>query len=206
MPVPILLYVDADALLSISSSGLKQLLSLFQAYCSHNDLSINEEKTKILVFSKTWKPLHWVINNHSIEQVKIFKYLGITFHSQLQWSTHRNLTIASVSHLLGAIAKFHHNSGNQYVPAVLHIFKSKLISRLLYGVPIWIKATLNKVDQLAASFYRRILGVPNAIKLSTLTLEMGIHLPSTVAWVLTFKFWLRLFFQNWSRLSSYSSS
>lgn len=49
------------------------------------------------------------------------------------------------------------------------------------------------MDQLAATFLRRILGVPLSIKLPTLILELGIHLPSTMAWILTFKFWLRLF-------------
>lgn len=45
---------------------------------------------------------------------------------------------------------------------------------------------------MAAVFFRWILGVPNSIQLSTLALELGVHLPSTLAWSLTFKFWLRL--------------
>lgn len=56
------------------------------------------------------------------------------------------------------------------------------------------------LDQVAALFLRRILGVPNLIRLSTLVLELGIHLPSTIAWSLTFRFWLRL------HLNAYSES
>lgn len=62
----------------------------------------------------------------------------------------------------------------------------------MYGVPIWIEAENQDLDKVAASFLRQILGVPNLIRLSTLALELGIHFPSTIAWSLTFKFWLRL--------------
>ena len=191
VPVPIL-YADDAVLLSITKPGLRLLLSSFQEYCFSNELLINPEKTKILVFSKSWAPTAWKIGNLSFQQVQSFKYLGITFHSQLSWTHHRKAAISSVMPHLNAVARFHFSSGNQYIPAALHIFQIKTLFQLLYGAPIWIEAANQDLDKVAASFLRRILGVPNLIRLSTLILELGMHLPSTIAWSLTFKFWLRL--------------
>ena len=54
--VPLLLYADDIVLLSTTKSGLIQLLSAIVDFCSKSDLTINTDKSKILIFSKSWKP------------------------------------------------------------------------------------------------------------------------------------------------------
>ncbi|KAJ7305020.1 hypothetical protein JRQ81_010790, partial [Phrynocephalus forsythii] len=61
------------------------------------------------------------------------------------------------------------------------IFQAKIINQLLYGIPIWISAVDSEIDRTAATFFRRILGVPNMINLYTIANELGLHLPSTFA-------------------------
>lgn len=191
-PTPILLYADDTVLLALTKSGLRELISKFQVYCHSNDLVINANKTKIMVFSRSWSPSIWSINSQSYTQVKSFKYLGIHFHYNLTWTQHKKSVISSTSTHLLAITNFYFNSGNQYIPAAIQIFKAKIISHLLYGIPIWIQAVSKDLDHLASSFFRKILGIPNLIRLPTILLELGLHLPSTYAWLFTFKFWLKI--------------
>lgn len=192
LPVPLLLYADDAVLLALTKSGLRELLSKFQNYCKNNNLIINSKKTQILVFSSHWSPSSWTVNSHTYLQVKSFKYLGLLFHHKLTWTHHKKSIISSTSTYLSAIANFYFNSGNQFIPATIQIFKSKIISHLLYGVPIWIQAVTKDIDQLASTFFRKILGIPNLIRLSTILIELGLHLPSTHAWLMTFKFWLKI--------------
>ena len=191
-PLSVLLYADDAVLLSLSKAGLRLLLAKFQDYCSINDLSINSSKTKIVVFSKSSPLSTWTVGTQSYQQVPTFKYLGLTFHFKLNWAPHKKSVISTSTSQLNAISKFHYFSGNQFVPAALHIFQCKLLSHLFYGVPIWIEAVNHDIDSIAAVFFRKILGVPNMIRLSTMVLELGTHLPSTLAWVSTFKYWLRI--------------
>ena len=191
-PISVLLYADDAVLLSLTKAGLRRTLSKFQTFCSANDLVINADKTKIINFSNSVSLSPWTIGAQTFQQVLSFKYLGITLHHKLSWRPHKKLVLSSSSLHLNAISKFHYSSGNQFVPAALLIFRTKLLSHLLYGAPIWIEAIDHDVDTLAAAFFRKILGVPNMIRLSTLVLELGTHLPSTLAWSTTFKYWLRL--------------
>ncbi|KAG8131822.1 hypothetical protein E2320_009720 [Naja naja] len=53
--IPLLLYADNAVLFSLSRPGLKRLLSAFGSYCAENHLSINYDKSKVLVFSRARK-------------------------------------------------------------------------------------------------------------------------------------------------------
>ena len=197
-PVPLLLYADDAVLLSFSKVGLKRLLSSFASYCNQNSLSINFEKSKILVFSKSWKCFHWKVEGKVIEQVKTFRYLGVLFHYKLSWSTHRKHSLALAKNQLSAVSRFHYQKGNQFVPAAIQVFQAKIITQLLYGIPIWILAFNKEVEQICVTFLRRILGIPNSVGFSTLYAELGLHLLESRAWITTIKYWLRLHFRSQS--------
>ncbi|KAG8139963.1 hypothetical protein E2320_002706, partial [Naja naja] len=74
--IPLLLYADDAVLLSLSRPGLKRLLSAFGSYCAENHLSINYEKSNVLVFSRARKLYNWAINGNAVRQVFHLKYLG----------------------------------------------------------------------------------------------------------------------------------
>ena len=54
-------------------------LNAFQTYCEIWNLTINTEKTKVMIFSygRISKNVHFYINNKELEIVSEFKYLGI---------------------------------------------------------------------------------------------------------------------------------
>ena len=52
-PVPLLLYADDIVFLASSQSELLQLLDIFNDFCTTYELTINMDKTEVLVFSRS---------------------------------------------------------------------------------------------------------------------------------------------------------
>ena len=54
------------------------MLKTMETYCSKNELTLNTDKTKCMIFNKTGKILRtpFYYNNSKLENVNKFKYLG----------------------------------------------------------------------------------------------------------------------------------
>ena len=79
----LLMYADDMVLFSESIDGLQSLLNELSNYCEIWKLSINVEKSKVLVFRKGGKSKpgeNWHIGEHVLEIVDQFTYLGIIFN------------------------------------------------------------------------------------------------------------------------------
>ena len=64
-------------LLADTEKGLQESLNGLEEFCSNWGLSINIEKTKIVVFNKPTCSSQFFVYNSPLEQVKEYKYLGI---------------------------------------------------------------------------------------------------------------------------------
>jgi len=74
----VLLYADDTVIFSKSKDHLVSVFNTFTNYCSLWKLNINYDKTKILVFGdRTRRNRNVVVDNHEIETVDSFKFLGV---------------------------------------------------------------------------------------------------------------------------------
>lgn len=117
------LYANDAVLILRSRIGLQRLMDRCIDYLTINKLQLNYGKSKIMVFTKTWKLLTWKFRNHEIEQVKSFKYLGIHFYYNLFWTYHRNMTLASAKTTSYTIIRFFYRKGGSFVPLALKVYK-----------------------------------------------------------------------------------
>lgn len=129
--IPLLLYADNMILQSTSRVGLRRLITYCIDYLKKNELHLNFDKSKVVVFGKSWKLLNWSFKGKVIEQVKEFKYLGIYFHHKHSWTTHRKMAVNLAKVTTQVIIRFHLTRGNSYVPAALLAFNAKTISQFL---------------------------------------------------------------------------
>ena len=81
--VTTIMFADDLVILADSSEGLKQSLSVLQEFCKVWQLSINAEKTKVMVCSKVSLSTQYrfYINDKEIEIVPSIKYLGLVLKS-----------------------------------------------------------------------------------------------------------------------------
>ena len=77
-----LAYADDIVLLSVTEKGLQKALDITEKYCEKWRLTINHSKTKSMVFSRGNQKIKasFTVNGVELENVKEFKYLGITVH------------------------------------------------------------------------------------------------------------------------------
>ena len=75
----ILLYADDTVIFGDSAENLQEALNSFKEYCNFWKLTVNVDKTKVLIISKgrPSSKLHFYFNNTELEIVKEYKYLGI---------------------------------------------------------------------------------------------------------------------------------
>jgi len=82
--ITLLLYVDDIILLARSRDDLEKQLKNLHVYFSKMGMTANTDKTKVMMI-KSKKITHdsFVYDNHFLEQVYSYKYLGIDFPHQL---------------------------------------------------------------------------------------------------------------------------
>ena len=80
--INVLMYADDMLLLSKSSTGLKRSLKVIDTYCRKWKLSINTNKTQIMIFNKRKiNDISFELGGNFLEVVKTYNYLGIRISS-----------------------------------------------------------------------------------------------------------------------------
>ena len=112
-------FADDLVLLASSPSELQYSINLLENFCKTSKLSINIEKTKIIIFNNTrnLQLTHFDLNGHPIEIVKSYKYLGIL--------------LSDSSSLKPAISTL----ANQAQKAMFSLLKKKKIRHLQFPKP-----------------------------------------------------------------------
>ena len=81
----VLMYADDLIVFANSKEKLQQNLDIINKYCEDWKLEINCKKTKCMTFTKgthTQEKFSFKINGHPIDNVKQYKYLGITINAK----------------------------------------------------------------------------------------------------------------------------
>lgn len=150
------LYLPIDKKIpSETISNFQSDLNNFSAWCSNNRLSINENKTQIMLLGKISRShdspdmnntLH--LNNTYLKSTSLYKYLGITLNTSLNFTEHNskiirlvNLKINTLSHIRECI--------NQCIS--LLIYKGTILPQMEYAnilSPLYLQKDRNKFQRL----------------------------------------------------------
>ena len=134
-----LMYADDLIILSTSKENLQKDLSMVNEYCNKWKLQINYSKTKCMTFTKgTQKEKNiFTIDNYPIENVKKYKYLGITINAK---NCSLNPTQIDLScKATNAFYAINSNIPLKLMPikTELKIFDACISPILLYGSEVW---------------------------------------------------------------------
>ena len=77
--IDMLMYADDIVLISSSAAGLQKHLNTLSNFCQKKKLEVNTEKTKVCAFGRGRISNTFCLNNHTLEIVQSYKYLGIYF-------------------------------------------------------------------------------------------------------------------------------
>ena len=73
-----LIWADDITLFSEKEDGLNYMLKAMEGYCKENELTVNTDKTKCIIFNKSGRLIrkHFSFNNTQLETLRSYKYLG----------------------------------------------------------------------------------------------------------------------------------
>ena len=199
-PINCLLYADDLVIFSRSANGLQTLLNKLESYCDKTELTVNLDKTKVMIFNNCGKSL----NNYSfkyrvnvLNNVKSYKYLGITLNPYGNFSLARE-ELKKVG--LKALYKLRREMGDNFrenIMLTIKLFDALISPILLYGSEIWGVDCSDQIEKDPAElvqikFLKWLLGVNKYCSNNACRAETGRFPMKIEAQYRNFKFWLTL--------------
>jgi hypothetical protein len=133
-----LMYADDLVLISRTQSGLQKLISATESFCNKWQLTINVDKTKILIIHKrTPLPYKWLVYRKEIEIVQSFCYLGFELNSQGTFNKCiERLSNKAHQAYMSIREQFNFHDGAT-VQVLIKLFDSMIKPVALYGCELW---------------------------------------------------------------------
>ena len=133
-----LMYADDVVLLSKTSEGLQNCLDKLGDYCKKWKLSVNTNKTKVLIFNKSGKlvPEKFFLDKTVLENARNYTYLGVIFSISGSFTDAKK---GIYKKGLKAYFKFLKcfEGHKPKLKTIIHVFDHTVKSVLLYGSEIW---------------------------------------------------------------------
>lgn len=173
--ISLLAYADDIVLLVDTPTELRRKLDSLFEYCQQNKLTINANKTKIVVFKKNrCKPKirSYSFGDDSLEVVDSYNYLGIVFNASGSFSQTAKKAISSANTAAGATLKLIYRTKASTLSVHNKLFDSLVRSIILHAAPIWCLGYLETIEKVQLLFYKKLLllspSTPNyAVRLET---------------------------------------
>ena len=161
----LLSFADDMVILGSSQQDLQNSLNLLYEYCHKWGLTVNTDKTKVLIFRKRGRVdnrLVFTYNDNQLDIVDNFNYLGVVFN-------YTGTFLLNQQHLSGKGLKAMYtllcNVRNiDFTPKTLcQLFDSFVGSILCYSCEVWGFSKSKEIERIHLKYCKQILGV----KLST---------------------------------------
>jgi hypothetical protein len=169
----LLLYADDSVFFAKSKESLQSMMNDLQDYCCTWGLTVNTEKTKVMVFENGRKtePIIYY-NNVVIDVVEYFSYLGVTLYKNGGWYRTqkgiRDRGMYALHRLFNTLYDISLPVNEQ-----IRLFDSLVTSVLNYGAEVWGHHVADDVEQVHLKFCRYVLGVKKSTNTVALYGELG---------------------------------
>lgn len=158
----LLLYADDIVIFSNTSEGLQNGLDVLSEYCSKWKLTVNIDKTKIMVFRKGGslpRNLSFTYDGENIEIVSKFVYLGITFSTGGSFNeTHKTLSGQALKAIF-KLNQYLYNFTDLSTKHILELFDKLVWPILCYGGQVWGFSKPVQQERVHLQFCKKLLGV-----------------------------------------------
>lgn len=191
----LLLYADDIVIFSNTMEGLQKGLDVLEDYCRKWKLTVNIDKTKVMVFRKGGnlpRNLSFNFQGKNIEIVRKFVYLGITFTVGGSFNeTHKTLS----GQALKAIFKLNQylfNFTNLSPKHVLDLFDKLIVPILCYGGEVWGFSKPNQQEKIHLQFCKKLLAVKKCTQNDFIYGELGRVSLQTKLYYTIINYWFKI--------------
>jgi sorting nexin-29 len=190
----VLSYADDVVLFSKSPVDLRDKLLCLEEYCREKDLTLNTEKTKIIVFKKRIdKKLYqtFQLNNKTIEIVDELKYLGTKLYRTGNWQIEMKDRTTSANFAFNKMKNLILSQKNVCWSTKSTLVNSMVESVLMYGSEVWGVEDTTEVSKAHVKFYKMLLFLPMNTPEYAVNLEVGVKPISMLITERCLSFWIK---------------
>ena len=126
-------FADDLAILTKSEEDMKHNLKVWKEELNKHNMTINTEKTKLMVIARQDILTDITINGKEIEQVETFTYLGITLHNKRSLEDEINSRILATNRSYLMLNKLILNNKQITKRTKMIIYKTIYTPTLIYG-------------------------------------------------------------------------
>ncbi len=179
--IPCLMYADDVVLLSRSREGIQASLATLEQYCCDWQLTVNVEKTKLLVFNKAGRLITGSssIQNALIENVTQYVYLGVMFVASGSFVKAQELLVQKATKAFYVLCRCFPRSLLTDTRLFLRLFDTLVVPIVLYAIEARAHSLQDllgwrqPLEKLHLRCCRYILGVHNRASLAATVGELG---------------------------------
>ena len=175
--VHLLAYADDVVLFGDSSGNLQEKLNALADYCEMKELTVNIEKTKTMIFNPGGRHMtsyNFTYNNHNLENVRDFTYLGLKFVPSGRTATTVATLKSKANTATIAAWKILVNSKLRSWDSRRRILDALCLSVLQYGSQIWGLEHCEEIERFNLMLYKKLLLLPKATPGYLIRLECGL--------------------------------
>jgi hypothetical protein len=192
----VLFYADDLVLIGYTESELRHLLGLLEDFCSKVGMTVNRQKTEVVIFRPSAKSAAphlsqpFTFNGHPLAVVEEYKYLGFVFHA---WKSPLNHGLPILINSANGAANFlcsRCRALHLYdLPTIFQLFDMYVRPILLYASEMWLPYLLTQVrgasdssrydyfsseiEKVHTRFLRGLLHLPTSTPIGPLLWEVG---------------------------------
>ncbi|UYV81188.1 hypothetical protein LAZ67_20000271 [Cordylochernes scorpioides] len=198
--VHLLLYADDIVLLGEPKINLQTKINILKKFLETNYLILNENKSKIMVFSNGGRLAisdKWFWGERPLAISSKYNYLGYPLSTTISYTQHfQGKALSAISAVWTVMTKTKVNS----LQAPLRLLDSMVVAVLLYAAPIWACDQKELLDKTQDVFLRRLLNLPRYTPGYILRMECGRTSLAVTSIKLTMKYWIRILNMEANRL------
>jgi hypothetical protein len=172
----LILYADDTVIIAETPENLQRGIDCLVAYCDLNKISVNTEKTKILIFNRSnKKPSHpFRFRNSQLEQVDNYTYLGIIFQRNGNFVLARkHLRDQAQKAMFGLLRKC--RALKLPIDIQLELFDKTVLPIMLYGCEVWGFEDSKCFETIHLRFMKYVLGLKVRTPSNIVYGELGRH-------------------------------
>ncbi|UYV84831.1 hypothetical protein LAZ67_X003647 [Cordylochernes scorpioides] len=174
--IHLLLYADDIAIIGESRMNLQKKIKILKEYLDENLMTLNESKSKIMVFRNGGKPSNkdrWFWNDKPITITSRYTYLGFPLTPTITTTHPANYFKGKALTAINATHPILIKSKAKSINLSTKLFDTIVRAVLMYAAPLWATEHKDLLDSIQDIFIRRFLNLPGYTPGYLIRLETG---------------------------------
>ena len=191
----LLLYADDITIFAETSDGLQKGLDILKDYCTRWKLTVNTQKSKIMVFRKGGqlpRNLKFYYSKVELSIADSFSYLGVFFTPGGSFSLAQNTLSGQAQKAIFRLNSYLYKFTDISPYHRLELFDKLMALIMNYSAEVWGFCKADKIETVHLQFGKRLLGVKQCSQNDFIYGELGRTSFQTKRYLMIIKYWLKI--------------